>query len=360
MKKTTFLVILTVIFSFAYTQNYIAPHEILHDTVWDADTMFLKSDLHVDSEATLTIKPGTVVMSDGFWGMYVDGCIKAIGTEDNRIQFTAKDTVSYADSSIVTGGWKGFYFIEVSYANDSSIFDYCVLEYGKAFGNDKTEQNGGVLYVKGLHKIRISNSIIQNNSALKAGGGLYMETCSGIVVNNAFYNNKTYWHGGGISMGPKSNGIISSNLFKYNTAYFSTSTSVSGSGGAIYVKTKEMETHSPEIINNKCFNNIGPSGIIYASTMESLIANNMVCNNYGTPIMVGHSLSENKIINNTIANNNSIMSLSYRSITVPSKKVAVVNNILWNNYKMNKMKLAAFSIAIVYIINITIKKYLLH
>lgn len=335
MKKTIILSFLFFVSYAIYAQNSTAPNTITSDTIWSADTVFLKHDIYIDSGAKLTITPGTIIMSDGFWGVYVNGCIHAKGTPSESIYFTAMDTTGFADSTLVDGGWKGLYFINTPSVNDSSIFDYCVLEYGKAFGEEAIEQKGGVLYVHGFDKIRISNSIIQNNAALEYGGGLFMQQCSGIIQNNKFYHNKTYNYGGAIYMGQKSDGLIISNLFKYNSAYHFAQTSygsyIGGAGGAIYINIENMESEAPKVLNNKFFNNVGPSGIVYESTVNALIANNVICNNYGRAIYNGHSLGRAKIVNNTIANND-LTSKDLNVITVNSNKVSVVNNILWNNY----------------------------
>ncbi|MCF8372351.1 MAG: T9SS type A sorting domain-containing protein [Bacteroidales bacterium] len=333
MKHLLFIFLLFTGLS-AYAQNIIAPAVIDTNTVWNCDTVFLDQDMEIFQSFTLSILPGTVIMSRGQNAIFVQGTLVAFGNATDSITFTANDTTNFSDTSVVEGGWKGIYFLNTSSTMDSSLFDFCVLEYGKACGSSDQEKSGGVLYVYHFDKIRISNSAIRNNLALDSGGGIYMDYCSANIYHNFFSHNQSFLGGGAIYMGYGSYGKIFNNLFKYNTVFHLSSSGGSlfmgGQGAAIYLSDEPMGQATTEVFNNRCFNNKCVHGVIYESTRYTTIANNLICNNSGSGIMNGHSLSESKYINNTIAHNEVFG--NYSAIDINSTRVAVINNIVWNNY----------------------------
>jgi len=334
MKRILFLFFSVFTSGSLMSQNIIAPTNISISDTWTADTVFLDADVAINNGVVLQVAPGTVVMSRGHYGLYIQGSIRAQGTVQDSIYFIVNDTTGFVDTSVTAGGWKGLYFVNTPSSNDSSLFEYCVMQYGKACGESDIEQKGGVMYVSHFSKIRVSNSSIRHNLCQVRGGAFYMEYCSATVNNNRFEFNRTYDFGGAIFMGRYSEGIIKNNIFGYNTAYKSITsqgiTMISGCGAAIALGVENTELISPTVINNMMNNNLGPSGIMYCTAMNSKIAGNIIVNNAGVPILVGHSLSRSVVINNTIANNKLIDHLN-RAIKIYSNKCYIANNIIWNN-----------------------------
>lgn len=324
-----------------YSQNIIAPDTVDTNIELIADTVYLNQDMIITNGHQLEIIAGTVFIAIGNFAVYVEGSIRAIGSEQDSIFFTVSDTTGFADSAMVGGGWKGFIFDNTDVSNDSSIFEYCVMEYGKAFGDEEQERRGGFMYVSHFNKIRVSNCLVQNNFAEIEGGAFFMEYCSAKINNNRFYRNKTYHYAGAIYMCKQTEGIIDNNVFLNNVTYnrvYSYELAawfISGAGAAVYIGTEGLENLAPTVSNNSFYNNLGPSGILYDSTVRGKLFNNVLVNNNGRPIYIGHSLSKSQVINNTIANN-SISGLNNNGIEVVfSTKVLVLSNIVWNNISIN-------------------------
>ncbi|MCK4662191.1 MAG: T9SS type A sorting domain-containing protein [Bacteroidales bacterium] len=325
---------LALIFLFCFysisviSQNITAPDTITENTVWNYDTVFVNNNVFIPDNIGLTIEPGTNIIVTAYYCINIQGNIKAKGAETDKIKFTVSDTTNFSDTSTIAGGWDGIIFDNTPATNDSSIFEYCILEYGKAIADTS---KGGVLYVNNFSKIRISNSIIQHNYSYKYGGGLYFENSSPIISNNEFYYNKTYHDGGGIYVKGESTVIINNNLFKYNSAhkYFWTPWGIAeyGCGSSILVTYDELYTQNSLIVNNKCFNNKTINGTIYLSTYYAKVVNNIICNNYGNGIMNGHQLSHDIYINNSICNNY----MCFGGIKGSSNSLIIQNNIIWNN-----------------------------
>lgn len=324
---------------FLWAQNIIAPELIQSNTTWSADTVFLNTDLNIEDGSLLEIEAGTVVMMNGLYEINVQGSIQAQGTVEDSIFFTISDTLGFADSSVVTGGWNGLNFVNTAESNDSSLFEYCVLEYGKAFGETDADVQGGVMYVSHFDKIRITHSHIRTNFSKTMGGGLYMEYCSAKVELSRFSNNKTYKKGGAIYMGKQSEGLIDRNIFKNNISYESFNVGneivISGAGAGVYITNEGLESIAPTVSNNLFTNNIGPSGILYDSTCKGKLFGNTIVNNLGYPIYIGHSLSKTQCINNTIANNNIYDSHNTGIHVVFLSGVLILNNLVWENLSIN-------------------------
>ncbi|NOZ47162.1 MAG: T9SS type A sorting domain-containing protein [Chlorobi bacterium] len=328
--KKLLLIFIGIIFSITmWAQNIIAPDTLFENTVWNYDTVFLNHNLYIPDNTNLLIEPGTEIISNGYYKIEVQGSINATGNENELIKFTISDTTGFSDSSSNAGGWDGFIFNNTPATNDSSVFDYCILEYGK---NIEDTSKGGIVYDYNFSKFRISNSIIQHNYSYYYGGGLYFENASPRIYNNEFYYNKAYWGGGGIYLKGATISIIHDNLFEYNSVfrvvYSEWGTILGGIGSAILITYDELYTNqNATIINNICFNNKSMGATIYESTWSAKIIDNLICNNFGGGILGGHGLGHSVIMNNTICNNFSPVG----AIEIYSGAIKVINNIVWGN-----------------------------
>jgi len=105
-------------------------YNIINDTIWNSDTIFINNNVKVFEDATLSISSGTTIKFNGQYFIEVFGKLNAIGQLNDSILFTINDTTHLQDTSTVKGGWRGIRLLDN--INDTSIFDYCIFQYGKA------------------------------------------------------------------------------------------------------------------------------------------------------------------------------------------------------------------------------------
>jgi len=335
---------LIIILSLIISQNLIAQTTYIQDTIFVdstlSDTVYLTDNLVIDAGVTLRLLPGTKLIATDTFGVFVQGRIIAEGNEQDSILFTRDDTTGFSDLTLTTGGWKGFYFINTPASNDTSIFDYCVFEYGKARDSIYyDESRGGMFSINNFRKLRITNSLIQYNIALSQGAGILLENNSfAIISHNKFiHNNIENFYGSGINapeggaiyIRDNSNPIISWNLFENNIAVKYINDVMfriwDGAGSAIFCSSADLSSVSPIITHNQCCNNFSWSGTIYESTMGAIVANNIIFNNFGCGIFNGHQLSKSVYVNNVCVYNTNV------GIDINSAEVIVNNNIVYGN-----------------------------
>ena len=114
----------------AWGQNahFLKNMVIQQDTVWPNDLPYvIYGSLTVDSNATLTIQPGTHIYAHADAPIYVDGSLKVLGDSlsSQRVYFTGdRLDLPYAN---YPGSWPGIFFRQNSKDN---ILNYAVLQNG--------------------------------------------------------------------------------------------------------------------------------------------------------------------------------------------------------------------------------------
>ncbi len=104
---------------------------------WSGD-IHIVGDVYVGENETLTVEPGTSVVSDGFYVIIVKGGFVAEGTADEMIVFTVADTTGYSDYETIEGSWGG---IHCEDCTDEVSRDYCYISYAKT----KPHRDGAAL-----------------------------------------------------------------------------------------------------------------------------------------------------------------------------------------------------------------------
>ncbi len=221
---------------------------ISHNTILIADTIKVFGDITIEEGATLTIAPGAYVEFQGEYGIIAHGILSAVGTKNDTITFTVRDTTGFSQNNHT--GWKGIDFLTLN-SNDTSKLVYCKLMYGKCVGYPS--YYGGAIKVASETEVIVSNCLLMNNYAscggaiyiympdyvlLKnnkiifnkalQGGGIYITGRSSLILNNLICNNNAEQAGGGIYFGYVSSS--DSILFVNNTV----STNNASSGGGFY------------------------------------------------------------------------------------------------------------------------------
>lgn len=133
----------------------------------------IDSDISVENNATLTIKPGCIVKfepgTELYAGYHGAGAIIANGTQDSTILFT---------SNVATpapGDWQnvGLYDLAMS----TSSFRYCIFEYGGS-----SSSWPGEFYAEGITSVKIANCTFRYSGNY----GVYLDDDAGF---NTFTNN---------------------------------------------------------------------------------------------------------------------------------------------------------------------------
>jgi hypothetical protein len=344
MKKVKFCLIAMLVFisiTKLFSQTILVSGDINSNTTWSADTVKIKGDVNVLPGIELVVEPGTYVESQGFFRINVAGSLKAKGTITDTIVFTVRDTTGFwLDEYSTAGGWAGFSFNNNTPASDTSIFEYCRIQYGKKYNINGDDIKGGVIKAINYGKLIISHSHLLCNMVINheytsaygpvsKGGAIYCEHVNSIILtNNKFERNRSFDKGGAVFIGAECQSEISNNTFTCNKSWnfkIISGLHVSWGAGAA-IGTYEGDGPSTKISGNYFYNNYTVDGVIHFVNQGGLIFNNLICNNFGTGISALYYFSTVRIFNNTIANNDSHMGGIYLY-----SNAKVYNNIVWGN-----------------------------
>lgn len=313
MKKALlFLSLLFVSYSLLYSQTTIPGGNI--EGVWTASgsPYLIQGHILIQNGNTLTIEPGVTVNFQGYYKLFVNGRILALGSESDTIVFTAENSDL---------GWEGIYLQDTPATNDSSIFNFCKIQNGKSAFESPM---GAALYMENYSKVRLSNCRITNNnypddaSVLCYGasplilnctfnynfGSLFCYESSYAIIKNNIFKNNTHHSGGGIRVYRSAPSIINNIIKNNNSSY--------GGGINLHVDPNysDLETLvKGNIISNNHAggdDNYGEGGGIYISACDPNIIGNIISNNTSTTKGGGIYCEFESfpiIINSTIVNN---------------------------------------------------------
>jgi predicted outer membrane repeat protein len=293
----------------------------------EADTVMLVGMVAVPVNGTLTFLPGTRIIATGFYGFEVYGNISAQGIEENPIVFSVSDTSGFYNPENGRGGWNGFSFRNTDPISDSSLFSFCIFEYGKAYG-DSLEKMGGVFNIRDFNRIRISDCRFNNNRAYYWGGAIFAESSNILIRNCNFTGNlcgspgPPYGYGGAV--------CIRYSLVDLLGCSF-TANSSTGIGGAVSFEYSDILLQSNVFQDNSSA--LGGALGYLRSTPAKPVSNNLFTGN--TSLFFGGAISCNRanphFINNTITANSSV-SYGGGFYCNDSAVPVLVNNIIYGNY----------------------------
>lgn len=285
MKTATTIIIIMMLLGAAFAETTVSG---VATGVWDAlhSPYYVTSDVNVPSGEQLIVQPGVEIIFQGHYTVQVDAgaTLKAIGTLDNPIIFTAADTAV---------GYGGLVFYQSS---DACTLAYVEIEYAKKTGTFPFSFGGAVLAYQS--NPTIINSQISHNSAQEGcGGGIAAYYANPTIKHNIIIHNSAFYSGGAIFT-LNSEPIIENNIVAYNHAF--------GSGGAIAFS----ENSSPTLVNNVIHGNVADSvgGAIDCaySSNPSIINNTIVENIAGVKGgAITASYASNPMVMNSIIQNNS-------------------------------------------------------
>lgn len=204
--KIIFMKIILFIIGFLFSAYCVQAQNIevsgMQSGTWDSDTVLVVGNTIVPAGEQLTIEPGTNVIFRDCFTLLVEGSLKAIGTVEDSILFTIKDTLGFSLLTSPKGGWGG---IEIKAQNesDSTLFQYCFMSYGKASG-DSINCNGGAICINSSNKVSLKNCHFSNNYSYISGGAVFVHKSNILVKDCLFTENRAgggfeyYGYGGGL------------------------------------------------------------------------------------------------------------------------------------------------------------------
>lgn len=161
----------------------IGDHTVISaDTAWTAynSPYYLESNAGqwpiVESGATLTIEPGTVIMARNPYYTFLEvrGTLKAEGTADNKIVFTSEKDADYGGiGGAAKGDMKNLVFTSTS---KDSVLDYALFRYGAE--TDTYRPNAETIRIEDS-SVLIKNSTIE----LSAKNGIYLKNSNSTIEN---------------------------------------------------------------------------------------------------------------------------------------------------------------------------------
>ena len=223
----------------------------------------VNENLFIPDGETLTIEPGVEVVFNGHYNLQVGGRLLAVGTEQDSIIFTANNP---------NEGWHGIRLINIESTNDSSFFEHCIFEYGKANTGSGSDRSGGAI-ISNSGKIRVSHCLFQYNIQFAAsrqagGGGAIAITGGQPIIEYCEFNAYESTYGAAIvNQGSSTNTVIRNNHFHNNSGH-GTINSVAGA--------------TPVLINNLIDNNYSDGhGIVHigGGSGKVVLINNTIVNN---------------------------------------------------------------------------------
>ncbi len=326
--KSLFLLLATAWCLTASATSMTVSGFITSNQTWSVDTVKVTGDTYVNSGFKVIIAPGTRIEFQGFWKLEVYGSMEAIGNVTDTIVFSYFDTTGFKND-FQLGAWRGLIFDYNTTANDSTIMDYCIVEYCKRGPQTNTI---ATIRIGNNSRVRISHCEIRNNNFWGVTGGILCLAASPLLLDNHLHHNIGAY-GGGIHCAANSNALIRGNVIHHNYVEYA--------AGGIYVQQS-----SPRIMNNWICNNTtqqsncgpadGSGGIRCTQESYPYIVNNVIANN--TTGMNGGGVqcmynSNAWLENNTIVNNNCYFYGG--GIYLFQSNPIIRNCIVWGNTRFN-------------------------
>ncbi|UCE37276.1 MAG: right-handed parallel beta-helix repeat-containing protein [Thermoplasmata archaeon] len=291
------------------------------DTTWTlaGSPYYVVSDVYVVDGVNLFIEPGVQVKFNGYYSIYVNGSLFAVGTKAKRIEITSNMTTAAPDDwnkiQINSTGYTEIKYCNISYGN-LGIFLYMTPNNIITHNYISSNEQAGIALSSSSDNSINNNTISPNN-----GNGIYLLNSPNnhILDNNVISNN-----GNGIFIDISSNNTVINN-------------NVSDNLRGIYLLSSTYNTVR--------YNNITLSeneGISFSSASDNNINDNNITNNY-----LGMSLirsSNNTIGYNNISHNDGAIGLSQSSNNNTVISNTIINNsagigIFGGNIKSNRMVL---------------------
>ncbi len=286
---------------------------------WDklSSPYIINGNIIVPQNALLEVKPGVEVLFSGYYGIRVEGNLKSVGTEDERITFTSLDTLNFWDKNehidyynfkTELNGWNGIDFTD---NNFNSTIRYTNISYFRNFnphcsdgassyysGAIRLNNNNGFVFEKCIFENNNAHAYQLGSSQCHTGAGI-KAYYSDIVVRDCIFANNEADYSVAIYIWKSKNAIIENNIFRNNKSIAASVASVVTLRGSDNFK---ITGDDQLLIKNNLMENNDAGGIqVTGIEGNVLIKSNIIDHNNGHGIYT--LLSSPKIISNKIINN---------------------------------------------------------
>jgi len=255
---------------------------------------YVAGDLLVPDDQLLDIDPGVRVIflgrEGGYYGheLSVEGSLRALGTEQDSILFTAHDTTGYHTGRFWPGSWNAVQVNQVPEDGDSLILRYCILEYGSS-------GDGGALILRNGVRARVRNTVIRNNYGMD-GGGLFVQDNTDLLLEEVLITgNHSDFQGGG---------LVFSNLYYAPVLreVVVTGNSCIYEGGGMYVTNSNPSLQNVFILYNEAG---APGGGLYLSSSSPVLQQVTISGNSADQGGAIHCVGAQPVMVNSILWNDS-------------------------------------------------------
>ncbi|MFC2116009.1 right-handed parallel beta-helix repeat-containing protein [Bacteroidota bacterium] len=283
----------------ANTWSDTIPLNLTQDIILIADTIHVKGSILIPDNVSLKISARAVVLFHGHDSIIVEGNLEAIGTEDEPILFTVKDTAGFAGDHPDSGAWNGIILDNTSGSmsdNSPSIFEHCIFEYVKVHTDiEGNPDRGGVFTLWYFSNFILNNSEFRHNYANNEGHAIYavesdfdINYCSfhhhiererytngtvnirgsrNRVDHCTFYENKIY---DGASLY-----VFDCDLELSNSHFFNNKGIETGFGSALSSRGSDVYMYNCLVNNNRTIND----AVMIFNSSRALIDNSTIVNN---------------------------------------------------------------------------------
>ncbi|MFC2112323.1 right-handed parallel beta-helix repeat-containing protein [Bacteroidota bacterium] len=297
------------------------PIPLLRDTILTADTIFVKGNFVIPDDVTLKISARAVVLFNGPDSIIVNGSLQAIGTEEEPIRFTTRDTAGFSNPTSVDGSWRGIILDNTSGDmddNEPSIFDHCIFQYAKSPGRP-----GGVFNLRHLDNFILRNSEFRYNYAFGEGLAISAWDSDFKIGYCSFHHHK--------SEGASIKGTLSftnCSIYIDNCTFYA---NTANDGASLYIFDSDIKLSNSHFFNNQSIG-WGQAPALSSLGSDVVISNCLINNNKTEDSGVMDFQSSRVYIHNSTIVNNSMLGVESAGISLERSELTIYNSILYGNH----------------------------
>ena len=314
----------------AYEANTIhdtIPLNLMRDTVLIADTIHVLASIIIPDDVTLKISARAVILFHGYDSIVVKGSLEAIGTENEPILFTVKDTTGFAGEYPDSGSWKGIILDNTNGSmsdNSPSIFEHCIFEYVKLYtGYEGDPNRGGVFTLWYFDNFILNHSEFRLNYVDNEGMAIYARKSDFDINYCSFHHHieREAYSRGTVNIRDSRNKLEHCTFYE-NKAY---------DGAGLYIFDCDLELSNSHFFNNES-TKFGYGSALSSRGSDINIYNCLFNNNLNSNEAALFFNSSRAVINNsTILNNHIGYEGSSAGIGLSRTEMTIRNSILYGN-----------------------------